>query len=267
MHRLVFFLLISSAAAEPLTLTPARDSDVYSFTVAPTSSVHTLGVTASGEGSPHSQRSLVQFDLTGADVTTGRVESAMLRLYVLAPDPNFGTLGAGKVSVHPQEAAWTVSSPTLRWNHIRPLERIGLIVIGAEAADTWVDLDVTATVSAWLGGSMPNHGFVLQPETESPATLNVTFASMELANAGVAPQLVVVTAADSAPGLTIGSEDGRIFVEWPAPASEAWRLQWATADLQWQDWDEAHAPIATVDGRRKLYPDLPHPACFFRLAR
>src|SRR5690606_12004819 len=76
-------------------LTPVRDSDVYSFTDAPTSSVHTLGVTASGEGSPHSQRSLVQFDLTGADVAAGRVESAMLRLYVLAPDPNFGTRGQG----------------------------------------------------------------------------------------------------------------------------------------------------------------------------
>lgn len=198
MKRLFGFLaaLFLPLAASAVTLTPTQDSDVYSFTDMPTGTLFTLGVNASGAGAPHSQRTLIQFNATAATLgmTAGQIASAKLRLYVLAPDANYGTFTPGTVSVFTQNTAWTV--PTLRWSTLQPGAAAGTLTLTAGSVDKWVEVDVTAAVVEWVAGTRANNGFLLQAQSETATPLlNATFASMDIPPGTYAPQLVVTAGA------------------------------------------------------------------------
>ena len=107
--KAAFLMLACSLAAtgETVTLAPTKDSDIYSYTDRATGTTGTLGINSSGVGSPHSQRTLIQFDLAGLAIPAAEIGSAKLRLFVVPPDPSFGALTPGNVEILRQTAAWT----------------------------------------------------------------------------------------------------------------------------------------------------------------
>ncbi|MCW1923484.1 DNRLRE domain-containing protein [Luteolibacter arcticus] len=215
-----------TATGDTVTLTSAKDSDIYSYSDRPTGTTSTLGINSSGAGSPHSQRSLIQFNLTGLAIPSGEIGAAKLRLFVVPPDPAFGALTPGNVEVFRQTAAWTITNPTLRWNHFLAADSAGLLVVPAGSSGSWTEIDVTPLVVAWASGGVANHGFALQAQSESIA-LNVTFASMEFP--GYAPQLVITRAVAPAapPALTLTATGNSFDLRWPVADSGGWVLQTA----------------------------------------
>ncbi len=252
-------LLLAAASLHAQTLTPLQDSDVYAYLDRPTSSVATLGVSASGTGAPHSQRSLIQFDLTGVTLPANQLGTATLRLYVVQPDPNYGNLGTGDVGVFRQGSAWSVG--TLRWSHLQPAEAHGTFAITATSGDTWVEIDVTSLVRDWLADSSPNHGFLLQAATEDPATLNVTFASMEVP--GFRPQLVL-TKVEATPTLTIERAGENIVLRWPSATT--WVLQ-QSPTLAPGSWSAVTAASASDGDDSVLHLTPSATSAFYRLTR
>jgi len=224
--RVVTLMLACSLAAngETITLAPAKDSDIYSYTDRPTGTTSTLGINSSGAGSPHSQRALIQFNLAGLAIPAAEIGSAKLRLFVVPPDPSFGALTPGNVEILRQTAAWTITNPTLHWNHFQAADPVALLAVSASSSGSWVEVDVTPLVQSWASGSVANYGFALQAQSET-TPLNVTFASMEVA--GYGPQLAITRAEAAAnpPALTLVSSGASFQLRWPVSGSAGWTLQ------------------------------------------
>ena len=222
---LLFIAAAATAGAETVTFTPTQDSDVYAFFDAPSFTPESLNVGAHPTQA-HSHHSLVQFNIASLAIPAVEIGTAKLRLFSMVPNStNGGGLRPGNVSVHRQGAAWSLS-PTLRWNHIQAQELAGTIPMTAASADVWVEVDVTALVKQWAGGTVPNYGFVLKPESETlEPLLNVEFASMELTN--FKPQLVVTRAEPPAadPVLAVTVEGGQVVLAWAVEGSTGWSLQ------------------------------------------
>ncbi|MBB5352704.1 hypothetical protein HNR46_002952 [Haloferula luteola] len=255
MKSLAILALATSFQAQ--TLTPLQDSDVYAYLDRPTSSIATLGVNASGTGAPHSQRSLIQFDLSSLPLGPEQLGSAKLRLFVIKPDPTYGNLGTGDVEIFRQGGTWAVA--TLRWSQLQPAESHGLFAITDDSADQWIEIDVTTLVREWLDGTYPNYGFLLQAAVEDPASLNVTFASMEVP--GYRPQLVL-TEAEVQPTLFIDRQDHQTVLRWPA--STSWTLE-QSPSLAPGSWSPVEASPTILDGEAVLELDPPSSKSFFRL--
>lgn len=213
-----------AAMGETLTLAPTKDSDIYSYTDRATGTKGTLGVNSSGVGSPHSQRTLIQFNLAGLAIPAAEIGSAKLRMFVVPPDPAFGALVPGNVEILRQTAAWTIAD--LRWNHFQAADRVNLLAVPAGSSGSWVEVEVKPLVIAWASGSVPNHGFALQAESET-ISLNVTFAAMEAT--GFGPQLLItrVEAPVIPPILAVTSSGSGMQLRWPVNGSTGWVLQTA----------------------------------------
>ena len=245
---------LTFAAAESVTLSPSQDGDIYSYLDQPTTTIHTLNVSASGEGAPHSNRSLIQFDFSTLGIPADQIGSAVLKLYTYPPD--IGATGFGNVSIRRQASAW--SATTLRWNQIQPQEQVSLLPVNA--MNVWVEADVTSMVKQWKAGTVANHGFVLMPESET-SPLNVTFLAMDLPNPAYTPRLVI-TRAEPAPVLAIGVSSGQIVLEWPVAGSSGWTLQ-ESASLA-GPWSASTASTTSSGGRWKVQ-QVPGNRRFFRL--
>jgi hypothetical protein len=233
-HLLALVACVPILQAESVTLYPSQDSDIYTFLDQPTSTIYTLGVSASGPGAPHSQRSLIQFNFAPLTIPAAEIGTAVLRVYVVPPDQ--GVLTAGNVSVYSQEKSWTVANPTLHLSDFAPGDFIGFLPVLSTSTNKWLELDATALVKSWSSGAKPNYGFELQPESETATPLlNATFASMEVNGLGgtVGPQLVITRAiAPAAPpvlAITPGPGADQVTVSWPVSTSAGWALQQATS--------------------------------------
>jgi hypothetical protein len=254
---LLLVALATFAAAESVTLAPSQDGDVYSYLDAPTSSLYTLNVSASGEATEHSNRSLIQFDLSALGISANEIGSAALKLYTYPPDQ--GSVGFGDVSIHRQAIAWTAA--TLRWNQIQPLEQVAVIPVTAVYA--WTETDVTSLVKQWVAGTTPNHGFVLKPQSETSG-LSITFMSMDLPNAAYTPRLVI-TRAEVLPVLSISRSAGQFVLEWPA-GSTGWTLQ--ETENPAGTWTNSTATVTSVNGKwRVALSSNPTGRGFFRLSK
>ncbi|MBK1833874.1 DNRLRE domain-containing protein [Roseibacillus ishigakijimensis] len=250
-------------AAEPLVLIASQDSDVYGFTGRPTSSLTTLGVSNSGPGEPHSQRSLLQFDFTDLFLRGAEVGRATLRLYLTEPDPERGTLLPGVVEILRQNTAWTESG--LTWPHLDAVESHGSFYVAAEQADSWVEFDLTSLVKVWVSGESANHGLQLRAkDLEGPsateASLNLTFLSREVP--GYAPQLVIEAAAPEPPQLTLQPTGDTLTLFWPADSP--WTLQ-TSPDLSPLSWQTVEATPTTNGDRHELTLPRPDGTRFYRL--
>jgi len=262
------FLLCSIAGAQQsVTLTPSKDTDVYSMLSYPTSSIHTLGVNStplSQYPSSHSQRSFVQFNTSGVTIPAAEVGKAVLRLFVLNPDAEYGTLTPGNVHVHVQASDWgaVVAYSSPKWTAFQSAGEIGTIPILSNSAETWVEIDITSTVAAWMSGSLPNHGVFLAPQAEfmTPG-INLTFASMEVP--GYQPQLVI-TRKVVPPALTIASANGSVTLQWPVTGSTGWVLQRAESPAG--PWLANTATVSNSGGNYQLQPAMTGRE-FFRLAK
>lgn len=261
-------LLCSIAGAQSVTLTPSKDTDVYSFGNGgfPTSTRATLGVNSTLESyypESHSQKSFVQFNTTGVTIPAAEVGKAVLRLFVVMPDASFGTLAPGNVHVHVQASDWgTITATTPKWVAFQSAGEIGTIPITANSMETWVEVDITSTVVGWLNGSIQNHGVFLASQSEfmTPG-INVTFASMEVP--GYQPQLVI-TKKVVPPVLTIASSNGSVTLQWPVTGSSGWVLQ--RADSPAGPWVANTATFSNSGGIYQLQPPMIGRE-FFRLAQ
>ncbi|MEK7953701.1 DNRLRE domain-containing protein [Luteolibacter soli] len=229
-----------TAAAETVTLGPTKDSDIYSYTDRATGTITTLGINSSGVGSPHSQRALIQFNLAGLAIPAAEIGTAKLRLFVVPPDPSFGDLVPGNIQILRQTAAWTITNPTLRWNHFVAADPVGLLAVPAGSSGSWVEVEVKPLVVAWAAGSVANYGFALQAESETTA-LNVTFASMEVT--GYGPQLVITRAEAPVvpPVLALTSSGASVHVRWPVSGSTGWVLE--TAGSPSGPWTQVNGAV------------------------
>lgn len=264
---LLFFAVATVATSETVTLTPVQDSDVYSFPGDgnPTSTTFSLGVnsTPPGHVTLHSQKSLIQFDVSSLPFPASEIGSAVIRLFVFPPDPTYGALLPGDVYVRRQAVAWTVSANSPKWPTFQSAEELGSFHVAESSANQWVEHDLTATVVGWVSGSYPNHGFFLAPLTDrmSPS-LNVTFASMEVE--GYKPQLVITRKVPT-PILAIRSVGPEITLSWPVDTSTGWVLE--TAEHPAGPWTANTIPATTADGQWQVQKAANALHEFFRLVK
>jgi hypothetical protein len=264
MKQLLFLMMTAGLHAQTVTLTPVKDTDVYSYPGdgRPTSTVVSLGVNSTPPGAGlHSQRSLIQFDLSTLPFPASEIGSAVLQVFVLPTDPTYGNLAPGNVHVHRQATNWgTVTSNSPTWLAFQSAAELGTFYVPANSQETWLQFEMTASVAGWAGGSLPNHGIFLAPEADVMATpINAAFASMEVA--GYQPRLIITR---KAPLLAIASAGGMITLSWPVSGSEGWILQRNTNLVD--PWTN-HPATASIVGDQW---QLQMPAAsreFFRLLR
>lgn len=255
------------AVAEEVVLTPAKDTDVYSYPGdgAPTSTTFTLGVNSSPIDfvSVHSQRSLIQFPLSGLSIPAAEIGSAKLRLFVLPPNPEYGVLSPGDIHVHRQGSDWgNITLATPKWTAFDSAEILGTFPILVTSAEQWVEFDLTSTVIAWAEGTHPNHGIYLATAADrTDPVVNVSFASMEFP--GYGPQLVIQRRIVP-PELAIESESGTVTLQWPVTGSEGWVLE--RADSPAGPWIQNSESISSAEGQWRLQTAALTRE-FFRLAK
>jgi hypothetical protein len=259
---ILLFAFSAVATGETVTLAAVKDSDIYSYTDRATGTIYTLGINSSGAGSPHSQRSLIQFNLASLAIPAAEIGTAKLRLYVVPPDPSFGALTPGNIQVQRQTAAWTISE--LRWNHFQGADPASLLAVPAGSSDSWIEVDVKPLVVAWASGSAANHGFALQAQSET-ASLNVTFGSMELT--GYGPQLVITRADAPAvpPVLTLTSSGSSIQLRWPVSGSTGWVLQ--TSENLAGPWTPVAGAVQSAGNWELSATQVAFGRGFFRLSK
>jgi hypothetical protein len=119
---------------------------------------------------PDEYRPYVAFDVSGL---AGTVTRAVIRLYVTDGSDKGGDW-------YPVDAsAWTESG--LNWSNAPPLTGTAVANIGTVSAGTWIEVDVTSTVT---GNGSYSFGAI------STSANSVRYSSKERANP---PQLVVTT--------------------------------------------------------------------------
>lgn len=260
MNRLIPTLLTMSLGAAmahaDVTLFPTQDRDVYQGTGVPTTTPESLGVSSSvAFGGGHSQKSLVQFNVTTATtgMTSDEVDTATLRLYVLRPEvyPGGYNIG-GTIQIFFQSTAW--SDTNLYWASFVPGAQITTFTMTADRdlgdgrgtwvypLNVWVEVDVTSAVKSWLAGDVPNHGFILAPDETGSPYLSSTFAD---SFTGFKPQLVIKRKAAEFK-VTRFSYDGTLVdIEWSSVAGKSYRVM-ESPDLQ--TW----TPVRTVNASATL---------------
>lgn len=269
MKRSIFALIlaVSSASGEPVILYPVQDSDVYSYPGDgnPTSTNFSLGVSSTPPdyATLHSQKSLIQFDVSSLPFPASEIGTAVLRLYVFPPDPTYGPLYPGDVYVRRQAVAWTVTATTPKWPMFQSAGDMGSFPVLTGYANQWVQHDITGTVAGWVAREFPNHGLFLAPLTDrmSPS-LNVTFASMEVP--GYQPQLVI-TRKVPLPPLVIQVTGATVTLQWPVNGSDGWVLE--RADSPAGPWTPNTAQVTSAAGQWQVQTSAVATKEFFRLAR
>lgn len=297
MKRLIaaFFpiLCASPLPAQTVVLTPVKDTDVYSYTSAPTGSTYDLGVNntpVTHAPGVHSQKSLIQFNLAGLSIPAAQIGTAKLRLYSLKPDSQEGGgFRPGNLVVYRQGSAWgTVTANYPNWNTIQPAGSPAASTY-VSVVDQWIELDVTSLVKSWASGSLPNHGFVLQCQNEHvplAQTTNLIFGSMELGALAAAgglpdhlqpyPRLVITRAVvtpepepepqpQPPPVLVISQGGAGVVIEWPVAGSTGWTLQ--TAESPAGTWTVLGGAVQQGGKWRIERPLNPSGRGFFRLRR
>lgn len=244
-----------------MTLTPVKDRDVYQGTGNPTGSDFSLGVSSSAAlGSGHSQKSVIQFNVTSASVGMAEAEigEAKLRLYVMAPEAYpYGNNIGGNVLISYQMQTWTESS--LRWATFSRGDAINTLTLTGDrpyndgrgttiyAINTWVEVDVTAAVKEWVSGRKVNHGFLLEPDEANTPYLSSAFAD---SITGWKPQLVITRAEEPA-ALAIATwarSAGSVTLTWSSVAGKRYAIQESTDLSAWQAIGEFTASAAMTTG-------------------
>lgn len=256
MIRSLFVSFVCCAAAvADVVLHPTQDRDVYQGTGLPTGTAETLGVSSSGAfGGGHSQKSLIQFEVTEATAGVGAAElgSATLRLYVMQPEvyPRGYDIG-GTVKVFFQESFWLEND--LYWASFDEGALVNSFVLEADrdlgdGAGTWVypigvwvEVDVTEAVRGWLDGSVPNHGLVLAPdETGSPYLSSVFADSMT----GFKPELVIRGKAVEFKVTRFDFDGTNVALEWSSRIGKTYLVR-ESVDLE--TWSPRDTVTATAE--------------------
>ena len=192
-----FFLLASAFAAWLLwaapghaatyTLTPSQDTDVRQ-NGGGTNNCGSCTTLSTRRHSTGEYRTLYQFSLAGIP-SNQRVASATLRIWVTAAENS-------NVSLYRVTQSW--NEATLTWANSGGVS-YNATAVGSfvpATAGRFYDIDVTALVAQWRGGTA-NYGLITRLATTNTLA---SFTSREWTNVAQRPQLVVVT--DPAPNFT-----------------------------------------------------------------
>lgn len=267
-HTIVLFLLSTCIPlrADYIVLFPTQDRDVYEGSGYPTSSSTNLGVSNSswtGEGG-HSQRSVIQFDVTSANtgITSAQVTKATLGLYILPKleaYPIDRPIG-GDIFASIQTIKWSeTGSPELYWNMLlNPGELLDTLTLipdrdypfdnGATTiyeTEIWVEFDVTSAVIQWLNGSVPNFGILLWPNEDPSQSSGVLFADSS-GGLTTSPFLKIEYADEqAAPELKITSfsmQGNQVTLVWDSRPGISYAIK-ESSDLS--SWETLHAVSAS----------------------
>ena len=127
---------------------------------------------------------LVQFDLASLPngVSASQLNKATLRLFVS------GLTNAGSFDVFLVNGGWNEGAATYSNRPTSGGAIASGVSIGASARNSFITVDITSALSAWLSGSQPNNGIAIVPSLSSP--ISVTFDSKEATNTSHEPQLL-----------------------------------------------------------------------------
>jgi len=163
----------------------SQSARTSNFGAAPTLLVQGPGPTAG--------QTYLRFDLTTLPAATrgAAVVRAMLRLWVSR------VVRGGMLDVHSAHGAWT-EELLIAANAPGPdREVVTGIPIAPRDRQSFLVVDVTALVRAWLDGTLENHGLVL---TANAAGVSVEFDSKENTGTGHEPELEITLGAAGPPG-------------------------------------------------------------------
>lgn len=168
-----------AAAEDPITsFTPTNDA--YVMQAKPTM-VYGSKPVLQVKDAAKDITSYVKFNVTGL---TGPVEQATLRLYVTDPGPDGGDLYTVSSNYAGTNTLWLETG--LNWNNAPPISGTPIAEIGTVTKNQWVELDVTAAVTAAIAGDNGRVSFALKNASSNL----IKFSSKE----GVkAPELVITT--------------------------------------------------------------------------
>ncbi|QJE95315.1 DNRLRE domain-containing protein [Luteolibacter luteus] len=241
---LFFFALCAVATAETVTLTPVKDSDVYSYLDMTVGNSITLNVNAS-VGMQHSNHALIQFNLAALGMPANEIASAKLKIYSMLPGSEFGgSFRAGDIAIHRQGATWTETG--LKWSHLQPLEKVAVMPV--TQSNAWVEVDITSLVAQWVTTPASNFGLLMRPDAENVEPgMNAEFVGREVA--AYSPQLIVtrgIPPATAPPVMAITNQGGQIIIEWPVTGSSGWTLQ--ESDQPTSGWAATAATATQTNG-------------------
>jgi hypothetical protein len=188
MKRLLVSLLAFALTfrAGAVVISPSDDTTTTTGDKTPNGAAVTISVGGKSRG-------WVQFDLgqLPAGTTGAQVAKAIFRLYpaVLTKD------GAFTVSL--AQGAWTEAVITDATAPVVGPPEIVAVPLPKAAKSSFVNLDVTAIVQAWLNTPGSNHGFVL---SGAPTAAVIGFSSKENAAGGNYPQLDIQIVSQGPPG-------------------------------------------------------------------
>jgi len=143
-------------------------------------------------GSGENLHGLLRFDLSSLPAGT-QINSAVAGFFVKVNDDK------RSINLHRVTAPWTETDAT--WDsiagHYDPQVEVAIPPKGG--TDTWVEVNLTPLVQAWVNGGLPNHGILLQATS---SLIESRYISREGA-AGEQPYLRVVTGTGSASPVTL----------------------------------------------------------------
>ena len=174
---LVVDYLVMPESGETTTFTPTNDAYVSSAQKAAVFNKPKLQV----KDAAADFNSYLKFNVAGL---SGAVRSATLRLWVLDSGPDGGAVYAVSPFYNGTTAQWLETG--LKWNNAPAIGGAPLGRLGAVAVGRWVEVDVTAAVTAALASGNTRVSLALANDAANV----VAFSSKEGAHA---PELVVAT--------------------------------------------------------------------------
>src|SRR5579864_201207 len=222
----VFLLLILFARLSAFAqITPSQDAYINTATAATNyGTAATLGIVSSASSI---QTTYVKFDLSSvpSGYTSANVAKATLKLYVNS------VTTAGSFNVDVVNGTWSEKTITADLLPALGTTVKGSVPLTTANANTYLMIDLTATVGQWLSGSLANDGIALVPN--SP--LSATFQSKENTSQSHPAELDVVftngatlkgvtTATGS--GLTGGGTTGTLSLSLTKSCTTNQVLQW-----------------------------------------
>jgi hypothetical protein len=144
---------------------------------------------------PRNWRVLVRFNLSSLP-SNGRVDSAILELYVATAPASSRTYGAHRLTSNwtELEVTWNSNATGSSWNTVGGdfVDTAANLTDVPAVEDIWVSWNITEVVRGWHNGTYPNYGVLIKDNAENSTTSYETiFASREDLTPELHPRLIV----------------------------------------------------------------------------